>query len=152
MLDASLALAEAVMKRGAAAAGELDDFARRMGPLVAANADDAAALELEALQRQVHAWRAQLGPAWHVVVMGAHMARTHEITLQYFERLLGEPREGGRVVFAEGLWDEEKALDLLATHLIDGAAGAAFFGDASRLHEDMLSDGARKHLDAHPPQ
>ncbi len=155
VLDASLALAEAVSKRGTVAAGELDEFAKRMGPLVEANADDAAALELVALQTQVDAWRARLGPAWprvQVVVVGAHMARTNEISVQFFERLLGESREGGRVVFAEGLWEEEKALDLLATHLLDGAASAAFFGDPARLHEDMLAAGARKHLDAHPPK
>ncbi len=55
-------------------------------------------------------------------------------------------------MFAEGLWGAQKALDLLATHLIDGATGEASFGDAARLHEDMLSEGARKHLEAHPPR
>jgi hypothetical protein len=155
VLDASLAFADQVLQRGTAQSAELDAFAKKMGPLVSANADQAAALELDALQKQVATFRARLGPAWpraHVIVMGAHMARTHEISLQYFERLLGEPREGGRIVFAEGLWDEEKALDLLATHLVDGAAAAAFFGDPARLHEDMLAEGARKHLDAHPPK
>jgi hypothetical protein len=155
VLDASVALVEGMIGRGAVAPGEVSGFARRIGPLLEANAEDAAALELEALQKQVEAWRAKLGSAWprlHVVVMGSHMARTNEISLQYFERLLGEPDEGGRVVFAEGLWDEEKALDLLATHLLDGAASEAFFGNAVRLHEDMLAEGARKYLDAHPPK
>jgi len=155
VLDGSAALVEGMIGRGAVAPGEVAGFARRVGPLLEANAADAAALELEALQKQVVAWRAKLGSAWprlHVVVMGSHMARTKEISLQYFERLLGESREGGRVVFAEGLWDEEKALDLLATHLVDGAASEAFFGNAVRLHEDMLGEGARKYLDAHPPR
>jgi hypothetical protein len=155
LLDASAALVEAVAGRGAVAPGEVAGFARRMGPLLEANAEEAAALEIEALQKQVEAWRAELGPAWsrlHVVVIGSHMARTNEIALQYFERLLGEPDEGRRVVFAEGLWEEEKALDLLATHLLDGAASEAFFGNAARLHEDMLAAGARKYLQAHPPR
>jgi len=155
VLDASVALVEGMIGRGAVAPDEVSGFARRIGPLLEANAEDAAALELEALQKQVEAWRAKLGSDWprlHVVVMGSHMARTNEIALQYFERLLGESDEGGRVVFAEGLWDEEKALDLLATHLLDGAASAAFFGNALRLHEDMLAKGARKYLNAHPPQ
>ena len=152
VLDASLALAEGVLQRGAAEPGELDRFARRMGPLLEANADDAAALELEALQRQVQALRPRLGARYHVVVVGSHMARTHEIALQFFEQLLGEKDDGGRVIFAEGLWEEEKALELLGTHLLDRAASAAFFGDPARLHEDMLAEGARKHLRAHPPK
>ena len=155
VLDASVALVEGMIARGAVAPGEVSGFARRTGPLLEANAEDAAALELQALQKQVEAWRVKLGSAWprlHVVVMGSHMARTNEVSLQYFERLLGESHEGGRVVFAEGLWDEEKALDLLATHVLDGAASEAFFGNALRLHEDMLAEGARKYLDAHPPQ
>ena len=155
VLDASAAFAEAVVRRGAVAPGKVSGFARTMGPLLEANADDAAALELEALQKQVEAWRVTLGSDWrrlHVVVMGSHMARTNEIAMQYFERLLGEAREGGRVVFAEGVWDEEVALDLLATHLLDGSASEAFFGDAARLHADVLGEGARKYLGAHPPK
>jgi len=155
VLDASVALVDVVIRRGAVAPGEVAGFARRMGPLLEANSEDAAALQLESMQKQVEAWRAKIGSGWarlHVVVMGAHMARTNEIALQYFLRLLGESAEGGRVVFAEGLWDEEKALDLLATHLLDGAASEAFFGNAARLHEDMLAEGARKYLDAHPPK
>jgi hypothetical protein len=155
VLDASLALAGKVLQRGTADSAEVDAFARRMGPLLSAKADAAAAMELDALSSSVTAMRARLGARWpqiHVIVMGAHMARTNEISAQYFQRLLGEAGEGGRIIFAEGVWDEEKALDLLATHLVDGAAGMAFFGDSARLHEDMLAEGAMKHLDAHPPK
>jgi hypothetical protein len=79
------------------------------------------------------------------------MARDGEVTLQYFRRLLGEPGEGGRVVYAEGLWQPRDALDLLATHEVDGAAGAAFFGDPLRMHRDILADGAAMWLDGHMP-
>ena len=147
VLSASRELISRVLKRGAAGPGEIDAFAHRMGPLVAANAEKAAAMELDALDAQVAKWRPRLGPAPHVVVMGAHMARTNEISVQYFQRLLGAGRE---VIFAESMWDEEKALDLVATHLVDGAASQAFFGDAGRLHEDMLAEGAKKYLVAHP--
>ena len=82
----------------------------------------------------------------HVVVMSAHMARDREIAMQYFARLLNEPTEGHRLIFAEGLFEEPKALDLLGTHLLDGAASTAFFGDEMRLHRDLLSDGATRAL------
>ena len=147
VLAASLELIERVLKRGAAEPAEIDAFARRMGPLVSANAEKAASMELDALAAQVEKLRPRLGASFQVVVMGAHMARTNEISVQYFQRLLGKDRE---VIFAESLWDEEKALDLVATHLVDGAASAAFFGDPARLHEDMLAEGARKYLVAHP--
>jgi hypothetical protein len=78
------------------------------------------------------------------------MAREQEASMQYFQRLLHQSGEGDRVIFAEGLWDESKALDLLATHLTDTAASRAFFGDPARLHRDLLSDGAKAWIKTHP--
>lgn len=148
VLDGSLAFADGVLQRGQCSEAELEAFARRMGPLVAANADQAAAAELEALDGAFRKLKPAAG--FHVVIMGSHMARASEISLQYFQRLFQESEEGGHVIYAEGIWDEEKALELLATHLLDGAAAQAFFGDAGRLHEDMLAEGAKKYLLAHP--
>jgi hypothetical protein len=50
----------------------------------------------------------------------------------------------------EALWNEKDALSLLATHVVDEAAGEAFFGDPMRMHRDLLADAARAYLDAHP--
>ena len=140
----------AVLEDEKAPAEALADYARRTAPLMLANADDAAAAHLAALHAQMEAWRREMTPeewrSMHVVVMSAHMARDREIAMQYFTRLLGEPTEGHRLIFAEGLFDEPKALDLLGTHLLDGAASLAFFGDETRLHRDLLSDGATKAL------
>jgi hypothetical protein len=86
-----------------------------------------------------------------VIVVGAHMAREGEIAMQYFEKLLGE-REGLRLVFAEGLWDEASELQLLATHLLDASVGESFFGDPLRMHRDLLSDAATQVLAAPPPE
>ncbi|MCC6743903.1 MAG: hypothetical protein IT175_08580 [Acidobacteria bacterium] len=96
-------------------------------------------------------WRATLtADEWsrlHVVIMGVHMARDGELAQQYFVRLLGEPGEGRRVVYAEGIFDEARALDLLGTHVLDGRAGTAFFGHDLRMHRDILADAARERLD-----
>ena len=139
-----------VLRDGKATPDALVDYARRTAPLMLANADDAAAAHLAALNAQMESWRREMTPeewrSMHVVVMSAHMARDREIAMQYFTRLLGESTEGHRLVFAEGLFEEPKALDLLGTHLLDGAASTAFFGDETRLHRDLLSDGATKAL------
>jgi hypothetical protein len=146
----SLAFLDAAIQNRQVEKTALDDFARQMTPVLLENVDEAARVELDALHSHVSEWRHQLTPdewnALHVVVMGAHMPRDGEITMQYFERLLDEPVEGRRIIFAEGLWDEPRALDLLGTHLVDGSAGAAFFGEFMRMHRDLLSDAARVYI------
>ena len=100
------------------------------------------------------AWQKQLTPAeWkalYVVMIGPHMPRDQECSIQFFERLFREPEEGKRVIYAEALWKETDALDLLATHEVDEAAGTAFFGDPMRMHRDLLADAAKDYLDTHP--
>jgi hypothetical protein len=139
-----------VSKEGKASTDALEVYAKQAAPLMLANADEAAAAHLTQLNNQMEAWRRELTPdewrSMHVVVMSVHMARDREIAMQYFNRLLGEATEGHRLIFAEGLFEEPKALDLLGTHLLDGEASTAFFGDEMRLHRDLLSDGATKAL------
>lgn len=151
ILDASLERLDASLATRRASRTEATEFARRMGPLVLANVAEAARAQLDGLHAAVSAWRREMAPEeWrrlHVVVIGVHMAREDELATQYFLRLLGEPREGGRVVYAEGLWEEQRALDLLGAHVVDGSVGAAFFGSPARMHRDVLGDAARAYLD-----
>ena len=152
---ASWLLLESTVDKGVVSEKALRTYLRFMSPLVLAEARDAAAMQLDALDGNMRAWRGDLTPGewrgFHVVLMGAHMAREQEITMQYFLRLTGEKREGRRVIFLEGHWDEAKALDLLATHLVDADVGRDFFGDPMRMHRDLLSDAAKEWLNAHPP-
>jgi hypothetical protein len=37
-------------------------------------------------------------------------------------------------------------MDHLGTHILDGSAGEAFFGDFMRLHCDLLSDAAAAYI------
>ena len=60
---------------------------------------------------------------------------------------MGEGGEGRRIIYAEALFDESKALDLLGTHLVDTRIGEAFFADPQRMHRDLLSDAAQSYLD-----
>jgi hypothetical protein len=129
---------------------QLDDFARKMRPILLANVDEATKAEIDALHSHVMEWRHKLSQGeWqkmHVLIMSAHMPRDRELTVQYFERALNEPFEGRRIVYAEGLYEEPKAMDLLGTHIVDGSAGEAFFGDFMRMHRDLLSDAAAAYI------
>ncbi|MBZ5621274.1 MAG: hypothetical protein LAQ69_21480 [Acidobacteriia bacterium] len=112
--------------------------------------DVAGRAQLDATHARVSAWRRDLSPQeWnqlHVLIIGPHMPRENLVVTQYFLRLLHEPREGRRVVYAESLWEEPQALDLLGAHLLDGGVGEAFFGDYMRMHRDLLGDAASRYL------
>ena len=151
ILDASLAALDAVIASREAHRADTIAYAHRMGPLVLANVSEAARAQIDGLHAVVTAWRREMTAdewhALHVVVIGVHMARDGELATQYFLRVLGEAAEGRRVVFAEGLWEEPRAIDLLGTHMLDGSVGAAFFGNDLRMHRDVLGDAARSYLD-----
>jgi len=151
---ASFELLDGVLAKGHFNPATLESFTRQVGPLLLANVTDATAAEMRELYATAAAWRKLLTPAeWNalrVVMIGPHMPRQQECSMQFFERLLGEPEEGQRVIYAEALWNEKDALNLLATHVVDEAAGAAFFADPMRMHRDLLADAATAYLDSHP--
>ncbi len=128
----------------------LEAFTRHIAPLVMENVAEATRGQLDAVHKIVSAWRHELSPEeWdrlRVVIEGPHMPREDLVVTQYFLRLLHESREGGRVIYAESLYQEAQALDLVGTHLLDGSVGDAFFGDAMRMHRDLLGDAAKEYL------
>lgn len=156
IVAASLVFLDDVAGRRKFARSSLLAFTRAMAPLVMENVTEATRAQLDATHAQVSAWRRDLSPQeWnqlHVLIIGPHMPREDLVVTQYFLRLLHEPREGHRVVYAESLWEEPKALDLLGTHLLDGSVGEAFFGDYMRMHRDLLGDAARQYLPRLLPQ
>jgi len=154
IFSASFKLLDGVLAQGHVNLQTLENFTRQIGPLLLANVAEATAVEMSALYVTAAAWKKELTPAdWsalHFVMIGPHMPREQECSVQFFERLLHETTEGRRIVYAEALWNEKDALNLLATHEVDEAAGAAFFGDPMRMHRDLLGDAAKAYLDAHP--
>ena len=150
----SFELLDNVLASGQVNSAKVSSFAGKVAPLLLANVREATAAEMRELYSTAAAWRKQLTPAeWkalHVVMIGPHMPRDQECSIQFFERLFREPEEGKRVIYAEALWKEADALDLLATHVVDEAAGTAFFGDPMRMHRDLLADAAKDYLDTHP--
>jgi hypothetical protein len=156
IVTASLAFLNDVAERRKYTRSLLLEFTRGMAPLVMENVAEATRAQLDATHAQVSAWRRELSAQeWsqlHVLIVGPHMPRENLVVTQYFLRLLHEPGEGRRVVYAESLWEEPKALDLLGTHLLDGSVGEAFFGDYTRMHRDLLGDAARQYLPRLLPQ
>jgi hypothetical protein len=150
IVAASLAFLRDVDGSRKVAPSSLLTFTRNMAPLLMENVTEATRAQLDATHAQVSAWRRDLSQQeWnqlHVLIIGPHMPREDLAVTQYFLRLLHEPREGRRVVYAESLWEEPKALDLLGIHLLDGAVGEAFFGDYMRMHRDLLGAAASQYL------
>lgn len=150
LIDASLGFLDALREARSCRVADRVAFTRRMAPLVLANAAEATRAEIDALDRLVRAWKGTLTAAdWErltVVVMGRPLPRKDNLAVQYFARLLGEPGEGRRIVYAESLFDEPKALDLLATRVVDAQVGLDFFDDPTRMYRDLLGDAASAYL------
>lgn len=150
ILDGSTAFLDGVLERKEVKPGEVAVFTKQMGPLVMENAAEAARAQIDALHAQVMAWRKEMGPeGWkqvRVVVMGSHMPREGNLAMRYFTRVLDEPVDDRRLMYAESLWDEKKAMELLGTSVLDTRVGADFFGDELRMHRDLLDDAARAYV------
>src|SRR5262249_25012604 len=121
--EPSLKFVDGVIARQRATRDELLQFTHEMGPRSDELAAESARLQLDALHAQVMEWRRQVDVEdWkrlRVIVMGSAEPRQGNIAIQYFAKLLGVPGECERLVYAEGLFDEPKALALLGTRVID---------------------------------
>jgi hypothetical protein len=150
LLADSLAASEEALKQQRCTEKERTAFARKMGPLVLANVAEAARVQIDGYHAQVSTWRRKLSAEeWgklRVVIMGSQMPRKDNLAVQTFARLLGETGEGRRIIYAEALSDEKRALNLLGTHLLDREIAAAFFDDPVRMNRDLLGDATLEYL------
>jgi hypothetical protein len=60
--------------------------------------------------------------------------------------VLGPAADKKRLIYAESVFDETKALELLGTILLDRAIGVAFFDQEYRMERDLLSDATTEYL------
>ncbi|MDC3960999.1 hypothetical protein [Polyangium jinanense] len=140
----------------------LDAFVRSQRADVLENIKEAAHQNVMTLHAQVTAWAARLTPEerarLRVVIGTAHMARPGNLSIQYFAAWLGEPVagraadervvDGARIIVAENIFDTDRSIALVGTHLVDRSAAAAFFDDPLRLDRDVLSDAAEEAIRA----
>jgi hypothetical protein len=141
-----------VLQDGKVSADDLMKFCRGSRADVLANGMGAVRAQLLATHKQVMEWKKDMtAEEWGmltVIVPGVATARVENAAVQYFARLFGETKgEGRRVVYAESLYDEEKALNLLGTLRLDSKLATAVFGDPFRMYRDFLADGARTVID-----
>jgi hypothetical protein len=151
MIDRGLAFIDKVLADGQVSADDLTRYCRASRPDVMANSAAAARGQLAGTHKQMMAWKAEMTPdEWAglvAVIPGRQTPRAENAAVQYFARLWGEPGECRRIVYAEGLFAEDRAVGLLGTLRLDGKLAAAVFDDPYRMYRDILADGARAALD-----
>src|SRR5262249_10581028 len=128
----------------------LASFVSSMRPLVMENVREAAERQLDGLHAVVQKWTKQYGDEFlktaHVVVMGSKSARRDNLAMQYFARVLTVEFEDSRLIYAESARDEQKAVELVGTRLLDDKLSKLFFGDKERLQRDLLADAAKQYI------
>ncbi len=156
ILKQSIDFIDLVLKNNSVSDHDLRAFTRSTGMQTLENVSDATEARLGELQKSVASLIDPLPSSQrrhlHVIVIGSHMARAENAEMQFFEKLLGETQEGSRIIYFEGEGDEEKALGLLATHVLDADIGTAFYDDPWRMHRDLRCAGAKSYLEEHPPE
>jgi hypothetical protein len=143
ILDRCSTLIADTLKTKSAGPKELQAFASGIRPLIMKNTEEAAELQIRAYDAQIAAWQQALpGLDWgnlKVVITGSALPRKDNLATQYFARLLGVSGECPRLVYAEALYDEAKALRLLNATAVDAKAGSVFFDDPTFLHRDLMA-------------
>jgi hypothetical protein len=133
---------------------DLVAYERKLSSIVLANAADAVALQIKGYGQRVDAWRKAFPEArWselRVVICDKQTPRRMHAAVQFFAKVLNVPGECKRLVYAEEIHEEPKALNLLATHQLDTDIGVAFFDEPNRMFRDLLGDAAESYLKAHP--
>ncbi|MFP5272819.1 hypothetical protein [Coleofasciculus sp.] len=128
---------------------KLNNYVRLVSPKIIGGVNEAAVAELELINDKIKTLLSK--DKWqspYVVICSAHQARHGEVVTQYFEHVFNEfqgeaAEREDRIVYAESIFDDEqKALRLLATHILDQKLGSAFFRDSRRAQSDVMIDPA----------
>ena len=160
IINGSLSIIETALINRLISKAALHQFTLSQRQDTLANIYDAAEDQINTIQQQVDIWLKEMTPEekqhLRVVVGASHMPRTGNLAMQYFSVILGEPYEGRyevegdnrdnsfRLIYGENIFDEESALRLLGTHLIDADIGTYFFNDSQRMHRDLLADATEE--------
>lgn len=151
LLQACQAFANDSLRRGRFwAPAEMYGFVQSLRAPLGDNIREAARMHLDALHKQTQIWRKEMGEAaWdklYTVVVTPHMPMQNELTTQYFMQAMRQTEEGSRLVVAQSPTDETQAMQLLATHQLDGGIGERFFDNPMRMHRDLLGDAVTEYL------
>lgn len=159
IIDRSLAFIDTTLRTGMVSETALRQFTLSQSEDIQANIYEAAEDQIHTMDKQLQAWLVKMTPEeqkrLRVVVGAAHMPRVGNLAMQYFSVRLGEPYEGRyeeeeeknndfRLIYSESMFEEQDALRVLATHLLDADIGVYFFNDAQRMHRDLLGDAVEE--------
>jgi hypothetical protein len=150
ILEGSIGYIDRVLEKGELEGAFLSEYTRTTAPLLLANARDAAWVQLDGLDEAFSLWRANLSDEeWerlYVIVLGPKMPRAGNLQFEYFAYAMGRDEIGRRLLYGEGIFEVESALQLLGTIVLDRQVGRFFFDDPMRMDRDLLADGAQAYL------
>lgn len=134
----------------AEARSPVSELASSLRPIIDANLADAAALNLDSLQRAIDELLEHVDDEAleRLVVLnrGNKSARIGNQVDLYMTAVLGEEAAEQRLVFAEGITDQERVRQVLGEYLLDRAIGFDFFGDALSMRSDVLSSPTQEEM------
>lgn len=150
LIDLSITYIDSALASPAFDPAALKAYAAASAPLLLANTTDAANEQIEALDQAVKDLAKQLTPdEWAraiAVITGPKLPREGHLQTQYFLFSFGEKTTGQRVQYMENIFDEDQALAVLQTIIVDRKIGGLFFNDPTRMERDLLSDAATVEL------
>lgn len=154
VLNRSAEFTDKVCSQAKVSEKELNGFVAGLRKEIGANVWEATEMEMSGLNKAVQKVKSGMNEDdWsrlHVVVMGSPMARKKARVVQYFDALLGSSDTVPRVIYHEGAPHEADALHHMATYILDGHIGTAFFSDPVRMYSDLLGPDASRYLEEHP--
>lgn len=151
LIDTSRAFIQKIVVQREWAAEELTSFLESVKPQILKNVRQAAKFRIDHFHKQMTTWKQTMGEEeWdqlHVIVLGPVMPRKNNLAVQYFSKLLGVRGEGLKITYAESIFSQHRALQVLGTNLLDTQIGEGYFADPWRMHQDLLGNAAAVYLD-----
>ncbi|CAF3800311.1 unnamed protein product [Rotaria sp. Silwood1] len=151
IIDLSIDYLHSIIKSKQLNEIELKQFCQKASQLFTINFKRAARLSLDLLHSIVQNWYTKLfneieRQSVKILILGPKAARNGFIAKLYFYKLLNVEQEGERIVYVESVYDEQQALAIFGSWLLDAEAGDMFFNDRSQLHRDLMMDAANLYI------
>ena len=151
VINKSCSLIDELIVKQKWAANDLAIFLEQVKPQILQNVKLAAKFRIDHFHNQMMTWKQNISEReWdrmRVIVSGAAMPRKHNLAVQYFSKLFGVRGEGLKITYAESIFSQKRALQILGTNLLDTQIGVGYFGDPWRMHRDLLGNAAAVYLD-----
>ena len=151
LIDKSCSLIETIVGEKKWGDDDLTAFLESVKPQVLENVKLAAKFQIDHFHNQMMTWKKTMPKRdWdrlRVIVSGAAMPRKNNLAVQYFSKLFGVRGEGNKITYAESVFSQKRALQMLGTNLLDTQIGLGYFGDPWRMHRDLLGNAAAMYLD-----